>query len=98
MNGLFVVFVILATAITYLVIRLIADGYRLLTGREGMGYGLGGSVDLETGEYSWGGAASTKFWINPQMDLIIVTCTQLMPTTESYAREFKKMVENSIIE
>jgi CubicO group peptidase (beta-lactamase class C family) len=66
--------------------------------QEGMGYGLGGSVDPETGEYSWGGAASTKFWINPSLDLIIVTCTQLMPSDESYAREFKKLVENAIIE
>jgi CubicO group peptidase (beta-lactamase class C family) len=67
--------------------------------REGMGYGLGGSVNIETGEYGWGGAAGTKFWINPAEDLIIVTATQLMGKANGeYALDFKKLVENAIIE
>jgi CubicO group peptidase (beta-lactamase class C family) len=65
---------------------------------KGMGYGLGGSVNLETDEYSWGGAAGTKFWINPTEDLIIVTCIQLMPGDARYASDFKSLVENAIIE
>ncbi len=60
-------------------------------------YGLGGSVDLNTGEYSWGGAASTKFWIDPANKMIIVTYTQLMPSDDSYAKDFKDIVKRSLI-
>jgi len=64
---------------------------------EDNGYGLGGSVDLKTGEYSWGGAADTKFWIDPAHDMIIVTYTQLMPSDDSYAKDFKDIVLKSLI-
>lgn len=30
------------------------------------------------GAYSWGGAADTKFWIDPEEDLVVVLMTQLM--------------------
>ncbi|MCP4757122.1 MAG: serine hydrolase, partial [Proteobacteria bacterium] len=55
---------------------------------EGSGFGLGFSVILNparagvigsTGEYSWGGAASTAFWIDPAEDLIVIFLTQFMP-------------------
>ena len=46
-------------------------------GDPGMGHGLSGTVNLESGEYSWGGAAKTSFWINPTHDLIVICFTQL---------------------
>ena len=61
-------------------------------------YGLGGSVNLETGEYAWGGAASTKFWIDPKNDMVIVTYAQLMPSDDSYAKDFKDIVERALIQ
>ena len=30
------------------------------------------------GAYSWGGAADTKFWIDPEEDLVVILMTQLM--------------------
>ena len=36
------------------------------------GYGLAGAVNLESGEYSWAGLASTNFWIDPGKELGIV--------------------------
>jgi CubicO group peptidase (beta-lactamase class C family) len=60
-----------------------------------MGFGLAGAVDLETGEYSWGGLASTNFWINPTNKTIIITCTQILPSNYSYGIKFKKMVESA---
>lgn len=60
-------------------------------------YGLGGSVDLKTGEYAWGGAAATKFWIDPKNDMIIVTYTQIMPSDDSYAKDFKEIVLRSLM-
>lgn len=55
---------------------------------EGMGFGLGGAVVLDPpsngvpafpGEYSWGGGASTSFWVDPQHQLTVVFMTQLQP-------------------
>lgn len=56
----------------------------------GFGYGLGFAVALDPatcgipcspGEFSWGGAASTIFWVDPVEDLIVVFLTQLMPSS-----------------
>ena len=49
----------------------------------GLGFGvitdLGQSqVISSAGEYSWGGAANTKFWIDPEEDLVAILMTQLM--------------------
>ena len=56
---------------------------------EGMGFGLGVSVLLDpalagaigtAGEYGWGGAANTVFWVDPAEDLAVVFLTQLVPS------------------
>jgi len=64
---------------------------------EGEGYGLSGSVKLSTGEYAWGGAASTNFWIDPKNDLIVICYTQLFPGDHSYAEEFKEIVDRALV-
>ena len=33
------------------------------------------------GEFAWGGAASTAFWIDPAEDLAVVLLTQLIPSS-----------------
>jgi len=57
---------------------------------EGIGFGLGFSVMLDParaqivgtpGEYAWGGAASTAFWIDPSEDMAVVLLTQLTPSS-----------------
>jgi len=56
----------------------------------GVGYGLGfavlddpvrSKVMSSVGELSWGGAASTAFFIDPAEELIVVFLTQLLPST-----------------
>ncbi|CAH2604229.1 Beta-lactamase class C and other penicillin binding proteins [Rhodovastum atsumiense] len=56
----------------------------------GIGFGLGFSVMLDPakaqivgtpGEYAWGGAASTSFWIDPQEDMAVILLTQLFPSS-----------------
>ena len=56
---------------------------------DGSGFGLGFSVILNpvdvmavgsAGSYSWGGAASTYFWIDPAEDLLAIFMTHLMPS------------------
>ncbi len=57
---------------------------------EGIGFGLGFSVMLDParaqivgtpGEFAWGGAASTAFWVDPAEDMAVVLLTQLMPSS-----------------
>lgn len=62
----------------------------------GMGHGLSGVVMLDTGEYSWGGAAATKFSIDPTNNLIILCYTQLIQSETAYAKEFKETVYRSL--
>ena len=56
----------------------------------GIGFGLGFSVMLDPakaqilgtpGEYAWGGAASTAFWIDPAEEMAVILLTQLMPSS-----------------
>jgi CubicO group peptidase (beta-lactamase class C family) len=56
--------------------------------RDGVGYGFGFSVCVEpskfdsarkVGDYGWGGAASTHYWVSPKDDLVVVTMEQTMP-------------------
>jgi CubicO group peptidase (beta-lactamase class C family) len=58
--------------------------------RFGVGFGLGFCVrtaDTEwdktarVGEYGWGGAASTHYWVSPKDHLVVVTMEQTMPYT-----------------
>jgi CubicO group peptidase (beta-lactamase class C family) len=77
------------------------------TGRHGQGFGLGFGVLLDpvvaqtlgtAGEYFWGGAASTAFFVNPVEDLIAIFLTQLRPSN-SYPirRELRAAVYSSIV-
>ncbi|WP_129780780.1 serine hydrolase domain-containing protein [Peristeroidobacter soli] len=56
---------------------------------KGLGFGLGGSVMLDPnradgsdslGEYAWGGAASTTFWVNRARSFGVVFMTQKLPS------------------
>ena len=66
---------------------------------EGIGFGLGFSIQMEntdegpSGQYGWGGAASTYFWIDPHSEFICIFLTQLMPSYSYKIRnELKKIV------
>ncbi|MEO8887832.1 MAG: serine hydrolase domain-containing protein [Jatrophihabitantaceae bacterium] len=57
---------------------------------DGVGFGLGFSVTLDPaathtlcsrGEFAWGGAASTAFWVDPVEDITAVFMTQLLPSS-----------------
>ena len=75
---------------------------------EGTGFGLGFSVNLgparagqigSAGEFAWGGAASTIFWIDPEEELIVIFMTQLMPSaTFNFRGQLKLTVYSSIID
>ncbi|MDF1858890.1 MAG: serine hydrolase [Verrucomicrobiales bacterium] len=71
--------------------------------RNGVGFGLGFSVvigetkgwddDAKPGEYGWGGAASTHYWVSPHDDnLIVITMEQTMPYNWNLERALKPVI------
>lgn len=74
----------------------------------GLGFGLGGSVVIDRvrhrglvseGSFSWGGAASTVFWVDPYEGLSVSFFTQLLPSsTYPIRRELETLVYQSLID
>jgi CubicO group peptidase (beta-lactamase class C family) len=75
---------------------------------EGIGFGLGFSVMLDpvraavvgsAGEYAWGGAASTMFWVDPREELVVLLLTQLLPSsTYPIRRQMKALTYQALID
>ena len=75
---------------------------------DGVGFGLGFSVMLDparaeilgtAGEYAWGGAASTAFWIDPVEDLAVVLLAQLTPSsTYPIRRELRVLTYAALVD
>jgi CubicO group peptidase (beta-lactamase class C family) len=78
------------------------------TSRAGVGFGLGFACVLDPtvlgglsvpGEYYWGGAASTAFWITPAEDLAVVFMTQVRPSsTYPIRRELRALIYGAIVD
>jgi len=77
-------------------------------GFDGMGFGLTVAVSKgpvangaagSRGEFMWGGAASTAFWIDPAEELIVIFMTQLIPSgTFNFRGQLKSLVYSAIID
>ena len=75
---------------------------------KGVGFGLGFAMTTDVartavagskGEYWWGGAASTAFWVDPVEDICVVLLTQFMPSTlYPIRRELRTMVNAAVID
>jgi CubicO group peptidase (beta-lactamase class C family) len=74
---------------------------------QSVGYGLGVSIGLEpavsqiagaAGQYGWGGAAATTFWVDPVEELIVVFMTQLKQSPYSIPRELQVLVNAAIVD
>jgi CubicO group peptidase (beta-lactamase class C family) len=85
-----------------------AQGSFSETPYEGVGFGLGFSVNLgpartgatgSQGEFAWGGAASTAFWVDPAEELSVVFLTQLLPSaTYDFRAQLRSIVYGAIID
>ena len=73
--------------------------------RRGGGFGLGFGVLLNpgdvgevgsAGEYNWGGAAGTRFWIDPQENLIGMFMVQSIPHRTRLADDFKVLTYSAM--
>ena len=78
-----------------------------LYGNIGVGFGLGfaSTIDqvatgaLARGDYYWGGAASTVFWVDPIEDLWVVFMTQLMPSVSfDFRGQLRSLVYSAIVD
>ena len=50
------------------------------------------------GNFSWGGAAATTFWIDPQEELIGLLMTQLLNNPHPFQRQFKVLTYQALTE
>jgi CubicO group peptidase (beta-lactamase class C family) len=75
---------------------------------DGMGFGLGFSVTTDavankvlssTGEFAWGGAASTEFWCDPLEGIAAVFVTQLRPGNGyPISTQLKQLVYQALVD
>src|SRR3954471_7878285 len=75
---------------------------------EGVGFGLGFSVvedpvagrsPASAGEFGWGGAASTAFWVDPAEDLTVLFFTQLLPSSAHPIRpQLHQLVHQALVD
>jgi CubicO group peptidase (beta-lactamase class C family) len=77
------------------------------TAYEGVGFGLGFAQTLSEveagslgeGDFYWGGAASTIFWVDQKEDLFAIFMTQLMPSaTFNFRGQLKNIIYSAIEE
>jgi CubicO group peptidase (beta-lactamase class C family) len=73
----------------------------------GFGFGLGFGIVTDTaangamgsaGQYYWGGAAGTVFWIDPVEDIVVVSMMQLMGGWPSYRPELRVATYQALTE
>ncbi|PXY21918.1 serine hydrolase domain-containing protein [Prauserella flavalba] len=74
---------------------------------DGFGFGLGFSVLQDpvkaktlssVGEYAWGGAASTAFWVDPAEELTVLFFTQLLPSsTHPLRQQLRQLVYQALV-
>jgi len=73
---------------------------------EGVGFGLGFAtttascrtmIASSNGDYFWGGAASTFFWVDPAEELVVLFLTQLIPSsTYPVRRQLRTLVYSAV--
>ncbi|GAA5080966.1 CubicO group peptidase (beta-lactamase class C family) [Thermocatellispora tengchongensis] len=74
----------------------------------GVGFGLGFAVVEDPvrfrglasrGEYNWGGAASTAFWVDPAEEITVVFLTQLLPSsTHPIRSQLRQLVYQALVD
>lgn len=78
------------------------------TSFDGVGFGLGFSVVDDPakakvlsskGEFAWGGAASTAFWVDPAEEITALFFTQLLPSsTHAIRPQLKQLVYQALVD
>jgi CubicO group peptidase (beta-lactamase class C family) len=64
---------------------------------KGFQFGLGFRID-DQGHYSWGGAAGTRFWVDPKNKMITMFMIQINPYQGGHGKAFKRIVYKNLID
>ena len=73
----------------------------------GRGFGLGFAVVIDptqvgvlnsVGNYGWGGAAATNFWVDPVEDIVGIIMTQLMDNMLPFQDEFRALTYQALVD
>ena len=75
---------------------------------KGVGFSLGGSVVIDPiknmslrskDEFSWGGAASTLFWVDPKEKISLVFMTQMLgnPLSQNIREDIRTLVYQALL-
>jgi CubicO group peptidase (beta-lactamase class C family) len=73
---------------------------------EGRGFGLGFAPLVDPvaakslssrGEYCWGGAAGTAFWVDPAQELTVVFCTQVLFARDEFSYTLRQLVYQALV-
>ena len=80
-----------------------SDGFRKIGAGFGLGFGLildpARALEVSSpGEYGWAGVAGTRFWIDPNEDLIGIFLVQSVPHRTRLASDFKALTYQALIE
>jgi len=91
---------------TVAAMSLVEEGRLYLPG-PGYGFGLGFAVRTEAGvaafpssvgEYYWGGAGGTYFWVDPRQELIVVFMMQSAKNRVPYRSVLRNLVYGAIVD
>ena len=83
------------------------DALQLRSAARGMGFGLGFGIVTDSasagvlsseGEYYWGGAAGTAFWIDPVEELVVIAMIQLMSSPWPLRQDLRVAVYQALEE
>jgi CubicO group peptidase (beta-lactamase class C family) len=78
---------------------VLSNGYGFgLTVAVNRGVGFTGAIG-SAGEFNWGGAAGTRFWIDPKEQMIGIFMIQILPHTNlTYGGQFKQLAYQAIVD
>ena len=74
---------------------------------EGVGFGLGFAVTLDpartllpgsAGDFFWGGAAGTYFWVDPREEMVVIFMTQVLGLPMTLRRELRTLVYSAMLD
>jgi len=58
-------------------------------------FGLGFRIS-PMGDYSWGGIAGTRFWVNPEKNLAMIYMVQLFSDEENFGSKMRDLVYDAL--
>jgi CubicO group peptidase (beta-lactamase class C family) len=49
-------------------------------------------------DYGWGGAAGTRFWVNPEQEMVVLFMTQVRPSGDRFGDAVREAAYKAIVD